>query len=269
MFALQSALERKARDVGAELIIWRDMPEDVSRDLEWLTKRRRLFRAVSFPSTVVRFRSNKKADYLAQLKASHRRKLQSKLRRSADAVSVSVEIVRNPAPKVLDEMSHLFRQTYLRAKIKFEELPRAWFANIAKLSTTSFVVLREKKSGRMIAVAACFASGPMLIARHVGLDYSNPMSWKLYFRLWDAIVDWGLSEGFTSVLSGQSAYVAKIQLGHELVPLFNYIWHRNPFMHAIYRSVGQRLGWAMLDEGLAPFLKVHAGAEIKKPRDAL
>ena len=81
----------------------------------------------------------------------------------------------------------------------------------------------------------------------------------LYFRLWDALVDWALSKGFTSILTGATSYSAKIETGHELIPLFNYIWHRNPVIHAIYRAVAQKLDWAKLDQGLAKFLKAHPG----------
>jgi hypothetical protein len=259
LFALQSSIEKKARDLKAELIIWRDMPVSVVQDLEWLTERSRLFRAPSLPSTIVRFPSARKADYLGQLKACHRGALKRKLRRSAALVDVTVQIVQHPAPALLDEMIGLFRQTYLRARTKFEDLNRAWFEKISELPTTYFLLLREKQTGIMLAVTACFDGGSMLIARHVGFDYEKPRPWMLYFRLWDALVDWALSRGFTSILTGATSYSAKIETGHELIPLFNYIWHRNPVIHAIYRAVAQKLDWAKLDQGLAKFLKAHPG----------
>jgi hypothetical protein len=267
LVALQSSLEKKARDLKAELIIWRDMPESISRDLEWLATRSRLFRAVSLPSTIVRFPSARKDDYLAQLKASRRGALKRKLKRSAALVDITTEIVQQPAPFVLDEMFGLFRQTYLRARMKFEDLDRTWFEKISELPTTYFLFLREKRTGAMIAVTACFDGGSMLVARHVGFDYGKPRSWMLYFRLWDALVDWALSKGFTSILTGATSYSAKIETGHELIPLFNYIWHRNAVIHAIYRAVAQQLDWAKLDPGLAKFLKAHPGMEsMMRPR---
>jgi hypothetical protein len=259
LFALQSSIEEKARDLKAELIIWRDMPASMAPDLEWLTERSRLFRAPSLPGAIVRLPSARKDDYLGQLKASRRGALKRKLRRSAALLDITAQMVQHPAPALLDEMVGLFRQTYLRARMKFEDLNRTWFEKIGDLPTTYFLFLREKQTGAMLAVTACFASGSMLIARHVGFDYGRPPSWMLYLRLWDALVDWALSRGFTSILSGAMSYSAKIETGHDLIPLFNYIWHRNPVIHAIYRAVAQKLDWAKLDQGLAKFLKAHPG----------
>ncbi len=270
LFALQRAFEKKVRALNAEFMIWRDIPADISLDLEWVTKRSRLFRTLSLPSTIVKFSSQSKSGYFARLTGSHRCALKRNLKRSAAAVEVSVEVLQHPGPDLLEEICGLFRQTSLRAKMKFEELNPAWFANIAGLPTTYFMVMREKQTGAMIAATAYFDRSPMLVARHVGFDYTKPMSWLLYYRLWDALVDWALSNGFTSIYSGPTSYVAKIQSGHELIPLFNYLWHRNVFMHAIYRAVAKRLDWAGLDEDLAKFFRAHPDEEEahRRPRQA-
>jgi Peptidogalycan biosysnthesis/recognition len=260
LLALQREFKKKARDFKAELIIWRGMPAGISQEFETLTKRGRLFRAKCLPSTILKFKSQNKEDYFAQLTAAHRWAVKRNLKRSAAAVCVSTQVLQHPAPEVLEEMYGLFRQTYLRSKIKFEELNMAWFAQVAALPTTYFMAMREAKTGEMIAATAYFDKKPMLIARHVGFDYSKPLSWMLYYRLWDALVDWALSNGFTSIYSGPMSYAAKIQTGHELIPLFNYLWHRNPFMHAIYKAVAQRLDWAALDDDLAKYFKAHPDA---------
>jgi hypothetical protein len=98
----------------------------------------------------------------------------------------------------------------------------------------------------------------------IGMDYSRPKEWMLFFRLWDAAVDLALSRGFSAILSGRSSYEAKIQTGHRLVPLNNYCRHCNIFINAIYRIVAQRIGWASLDEALARFLKAHPEAAMRR-----
>jgi hypothetical protein len=92
---------------------------------------------------------------------------------------------------------------------------------------------------------------------YIGMDYSRPKDWLLFFRLWEAAVDVALSRGFTSIVSGRSSYEAKIETGHKLVPLNNYCRHSSIFLHTIYRVVAQRVDWASLDEALARFLKAH------------
>ena len=73
--SLQVALEKKAHELRAPLIVWKDFPESSSADLNWLSHERRLFRVISFPNTIVEFPSNRKEDYFAAMKGSRRRNL--------------------------------------------------------------------------------------------------------------------------------------------------------------------------------------------------
>ena len=257
LLALQIALEAKAGELRAPLIIWKDFPENSCDDLNWLSHQRRLFRVISLPNTVVEFSSHRKEDYFSAMKGSRRRKLKTKLRRSREQVALSVEIIQHPDAKTLDDIFGLFWQTYERSPEKFERLNHRFFEVFAKKQATIFIVLREKVTAEMIAFMLCFDMGERLINMYIGLDYSRPKEWMLFFRLWEAAVDVALSRGFTSIVSGRSSYEAKIETGHKLVPLNNYCRHRNILLHTVYRIVAQRIDWASLDEALARFLKAH------------
>ena len=257
LLALQIALEAKARALRASLIVWKDFPESSSADLNWLSLQRRLFRVVSLPNTVVEFSSHRKDDYFSAMKGSWRRKLKTKLRRSRERVALSVEILQRPDAKTLDDIFGLFRQTYEKSAEKFERLNQKFFEVFAKKQAALFIILREKLTGEMIAFMLCFDMGERLINMYIGMDYSRPKDWLLFFRLWEAAVDVALSRGFTSIVSGRSSYEAKIETGHKLVPLNNYCRHSSIFLHTIYRVVAQRVDWASLDEALARFLKAH------------
>jgi len=257
LLALQIALEAKAGELRAPLIIWKDFPENSCDDLNWLSHQRRLFRVISLPNTVVEFSSHRKEDYFSAMKGSRRRKLKTKLRRSREQVALSVEIIQHPDAKTLDDIFGLFWQTYERSPEKFERLNHRFFEVFAKKQATLFIILREEVTGEMIAFMLCFDMGERLINMYIGLDYSRPKEWMLFFRLWEAAVDVALSRGFTSIVSGRSSYEAKIETGHKLVPLNNYCRHRNILLHTIYRIVAERIDWASLDEALARFLKAH------------
>ncbi|MBV8414802.1 MAG: GNAT family N-acetyltransferase [Verrucomicrobia bacterium] len=259
LLALQVALEKKAAEIRAPLIVWKDFPESSSADLNWLAQQRRLFRVISFPNTMVEFGSHRKEDYFAAMKGSRRRKLKTKLRRSRELVALSVEIIQRPDPKTLDDIFGLFWQTYEKSVSKFERLNRKFFEVVAEKQATHFIVLREEVSREMIAFMLCFDMGERLINMFIGIDYKRPKEWMLFFRLWEAAVDLALSRGFTAIVSGRSAYEAKIETGHKLVPLNNYCRHSNILLHTIYGIVAQRIDWASLDEALARFLKAHPG----------
>jgi hypothetical protein len=154
LLALQNALERKARELGAALVVWKDMPPGISQGLDWLVKHRRLHRAVSLPGTLVKFSSPRKNDYFGQLKASRRSALKKKLKLSDSEAGLSARILQNPAPEVLDEIFGLFRQTYRKSKMKFEELNRTWFERIAEMPWTYEPLAKLQQSERRAAFLA-------------------------------------------------------------------------------------------------------------------
>ena len=257
LLSLQVAMEKMAEQLRAPVIVWKDFPESSWADLDWLSRQRRLFRVISFPNTIVEFRSHRKEDYFAGLKGSRRRKVKAKLKRSREQVELGVEIVQRPDTKTLDDIFGLFWQTYEKSETKFLRLNRRFFEVIAEKQAALFIVLREQSTGEMIAFMLCLDMGERLIDLFIGIDYSRPREWMLFFRLWEAAVDLALSHGFSAIVSGRSTYEAKIETGHRLVPLNNYCRHGNFFLHHIYRVLGQRVEWASLDDDLARFLKAH------------
>jgi hypothetical protein len=183
LLSLQVALEKKADELRAPIIVWKDFPESSTADFDWLSHQRRLFRVVSFPNTVVEFSSHRKEDYFAAMKGSRRRKLKMKLRRSREQVALGVEIVQRPDARTLDDIFGLFWQTYEKSATKFERLNRKFFEVIAEEQATLFIILREKITGEIIAFMLCLDMGERLINMFIGMDYSRPKEWMLFFPL--------------------------------------------------------------------------------------
>lgn len=260
LLALQQALSAKARELGAVLLVWKDVPPSAAADVAWLAEREGLFRVVSFPGTIVELGGASKEDYLASLKGSRRHNLRKKIRRSNAAVAVRREVLRAPGAEVLDEMFALFQQTYERATTRFEKLTREFFARIAAEPCTHLIVLREEVSGEMLAFMLCFELAPKLINKFVGIDYRRPKEWLLHFRLWDAALDFALARGLRAIQSGQTGYAPKIETGHRLVPLVNYCMHRNRVVHAVAGACARRIDWSSLDQDLARHVRAHPEA---------
>jgi hypothetical protein len=261
LLALQQALETQARVLGAALLVWKDFPASYAANLQSLARQRRLFRVVSFPGTIVELPLRSKEAYFAALKGSRRHILRKKLRRSAARVDIRVEIVQGPDGRALDALFGLFWQTYQKATTRFEKLNRKFFEIIANRPESHFILLRERSSDEMVAFMLCLDMGSRVINKFIGIDYRRPRDWLLYFRLWDAAVDWALSRGADAIQSGQTGYAPKIETGHRLVPLTNYCAHRNRLVHAIGRAFARHITWSTLDDDLARFLKAHPDCE--------
>lgn len=258
--ALQDAAEKEARDRGIQMIVWKDQPLETRDEMRWLQSRAGLFGLPSFPGSIIRFAGPEMADYLAQLKRSRRERLKKKLRNSARAADLDVEIVQHPDGVLIGQIFDLFWQTYIRSEVQFERLNRTFFEKAAEQANAHFIILREKTQHAPVAFMLCFINGERVINKFVGFDYARPREWLLYFRLSHAAVDWALACGAKELQSGQTCYRAKIDQGHALVPLYNYGRHANPVVHLIYRLVARTISWSTLDPELAEHLAAHPQA---------
>ena len=255
--ALGRALDVIARKHRAWMIAWKDFIDRDAADLARVVSEAGFFPAVSYPGTEIDFISSGKEDYFARMKPSHRQQLRRKLRRSVEQAPLDISVIQTPPSQVMDEVLGLFMQTYERAATRFERLDRRVFDEIANYEGSWFILLRHRDDGRLVAFMLCFLQGDQVINKFIGLDYGRPKDWMLYFRLWDACVDWCLSRGVRRLQSGQTGYRVKIELGNRLIPLTNYGRHRNPLVNFVYAMVGKTISWATLDPELARHLESH------------
>lgn len=262
MPALARAVRDRARRLKAPMIVFKDFPR---ADLPVLTGLDGFFPTVSYPGTIVALPGPDKAAYYRSLAHTQRHNLLKKLRRSRELLPLETSVAERPSDRELAEIFGLFMQTYERGKTKFERLDRRFFEQIREQGPARFVLLRDPASGALVAFMLVFHLGDRLINKFIGLDYhQNPKAY-LYFRLFDAAVDFAYAIRATELQSGQTGYRAKFDLGHRLVPLFNVFRHENPFVHALFRAIGGRVTWRSLDDDLATFLQAHPDHDDGKP----
>ncbi len=252
--AIEDALVARAREVRASMIVWKDFPAEAARPLETLIRQRNLFPLVSYPGTRLKLPPGGFESYLATLRSQKRYNLRKKLSRSRQKGPLESSMVQFPPPALIDEIFGLFWQTYEHGKTKFERLTPDFFRMIAQEPVSRFVLLRDPVAGKFVAFMLCFVMGKRVINKFIGHDYSYDGEWNLYFRLWEAAVDWASRSGAEELQSGQTGYGAKLELGHDLVPLTNYCRHVNPAVHGLFKTVASRISWATLDDELKTHL---------------
>jgi hypothetical protein len=253
---INKAMRTQADALGATMRVWKDFAEEQASALTPLLKRDGLFHLVSFPGTALQLAGSNKDDYMASLKASRRNKLKKKMKQANEA-PVFVEILSQPSAEVMDEIFALFWQTYEKGNTKFEQLNRRFFDEISSYQNSHYVILRKNQSKEMLCFMLCFKLGEHVVNKFIGIDYKQPKEWFLYFRLWDAAVEWSYSVGATSIQSGQTGYAPKIELGNDMVALSNYCQHQNPIVNFIYQLVAKTINWDTLDADLAIYVKAY------------
>ncbi len=254
--SINESMRIQANQLGATMRVWKDFASDHESAFVDLMRAQGMFHLVSFPGTSLVLEGATKEDYISSIKSSRRNKLKKKLKQAHEA-PVRVEIIRQPNDAQLEEIFSLFWQTYEKGDTKFERLNRSVFESLSRYENAHYVVLRKNDSHEMLAFMLCFELGDHVINKFIGIDYSQPKEWFLYFKLWDAAVEWSYDMGAKSIQSGQTGYAPKIELGNDMVVLSNYCQHKNPMVNFIYKMVAKTINWDTLDSDLAAYVKAY------------
>jgi hypothetical protein len=255
-----------ANALGAPMLVWKDFSDADREALGALGSRPGVFRIPSYPGTEIPVLAGGHAAFLATQRSDRRRRIASKLKRGRAAVPLDTAVLVRPGDAEHAEMFALFEQTRARATTSFERLTPGFFRDVALAREAAFVVLREPGGGPMRAFMLVLDLGTRAVNQFIGLDYERHATGHLYFQLFAAAYDWAARAGAATLLSGQTGYMAKLDLGHRLVPLWNHCEHRSPLVNAVFRRAARSIGWETLDPQLAEYLAAHPGA-LPRTRD--
>jgi hypothetical protein len=255
---IQDALVLKARDLKAAMIVWKDFTDDTASALDTLSRTHGLFRLTSYPGTRLALKGSSFESYVQALRSNSRYKLRKKLSLSRGMGKLETSVTQSPDDALLGEVFGLFWQTYERGKNKFERLTPEFFKLIAAEPVSYFVLLSNPVTGKLVAFSLCFRTGKRVVNKFIGLDYAYRGNWFLFFRLWEQIVDWAARSGAEELQSGQTGYMAKLDVGHTLIPQTNYCRHLNPVVHRIFKAVASSISWSTLDDDLKQFVQRRA-----------
>jgi hypothetical protein len=254
---IHDRVRAKAQELGARMVVWKEFPESDRTALDALVATRRVFRTISYPGTELPVVGGGFTDYLKTIRSDRRWKIKDKLRRGAEKISIETSVIKCPDETELREIFGLFWQTYSRGRTKFERLTPQFFKAIAASEVASFVVQRDAASKKLLAFMLVLNLGSRVINQFIGIDYSSAAGGFLYFRLFAAAYDWACTTPAGVLQSGQTGYAAKLDLGHRLVPLWNYCEVFNRLLQWVYRRVGESISWESLDEQLADYVGAH------------
>jgi hypothetical protein len=257
---VHEAAEKQAKKYNTSMLVWKDFPEAYHQALSKISKSKNLFPLIGFPSTLLKLEGREAEDYLASLIASRRYELRQKLKKSLSA-PLDVSVIHLPDNHTLHQLYRLFSKTNLKEKTKYEELTPEFFEFISREKEAHFIILRHQSSNEIIAFMLCFHLNDHVINKFIGIDYEAPQDWFIYFRLWIECINWSYKMGAKSIQSGQTAYPAKIETGHQLISLTNFCKHRNIIIHKIYKKLASFVNWGTLDQDLTIYLKAFPEEE--------
>jgi uncharacterized protein len=143
-------------------------------------------------------------------------------------------------------------------------LTKEFWHFIAQQEVSHIIVLRDSITHKPVAFMAVFLPPGYAINKYIGMDYTRGKESYLFFRLWQEFVRFSQRNGVTILQSGPSAYRAKIDLGHALVPLSNFAKHKNPIIHFVFALVAKTINWSTLDPHLRVFVMSKGPKAVKQ-----
>jgi len=254
---LARAVISKARELGAPMVVFKDVPSPYRPAMEKLNNALKFFHIHSYPGTEMNLAGSNIEGYFTSLARSHRHNFRKKLRKSKEILDLETTCIKRPDDAQLQEIFGLFMQTYERGKTKFEKLTIEFFRKIRETEPAWFILQRDKKNGSLVTFMLLFELGDRMVNKFIGLDYAKSGQTFLYFRQFEAALNFAYERGMKDFQSGQTGYRAKLDLGHSLVPLHNYCRHANPLINVVYSKFARDVTWLTLDPDLGTYLAAH------------
>ena len=235
-----AALPRLAREQGASLIVWKDMPVRHRAALEPV--RARFPRIDGMPLTMLPLGYIDFEDYLAShLSHAMRKNLRRKFRRLETAPPIEFTATTRISD-VLEEAHALYLQVFDRARLQFEKLTPEFLLGLEQRLGERARFFLWRQEGRLIAVSICMLHEGVLRDEYLGLDYRVALDLHLYYVTFRDVLSWAITEGLLSYVSTPLNYEPKLHLGFALEPLDLYVgpaaeWAR-PFLHLALPYIG-------------------------------
>lgn len=226
--AVMNALDRELNNLRslqrAWLIVGKEFDSDELGHADHLIRLGYL-RVDSLPMNTFRHRYASFDAFLADVRSHYRYKINRSRKKFAKA-GLKVEHLSDPDVILrlyTPELHQLYVDVVSKAEHKLEILSHQFFVELARRfgSQVSLTVVRQGE--RIVAYGWGLKTGDTYRNLFVGIDYAHNDESDIYFNLMMQDLDYGLRQGASPLLVGQTSDVFKSRLGCQAEPRFVYI----------------------------------------------
>jgi predicted N-acyltransferase len=253
--ALHAFLSAYAKQNNASLIVLKDFSSIYRPVLETFS-RNGYARVPSMPMTRLSLKHASFDEYLGTLGYISRKSLRRKFRKAERAAKIEMEVASDIAPYV-DEIFPLYLQVHERSPMKFENLTKDYFLDLAQLMPDRVRFFIWRQEGKIIAFSCCLVHDGKIYDECLGLDYGVALDLHLYFYTLRDVLTWAMKQGLNEYVSGPLNYDPKLHLGCELMPLDLYVMHTARFLNPIFQRAVKYLEPTRHDPVLRKFPNAH------------
>ena len=195
-----------------------------------------LRRQPGLPTALLDIRFATLDEYFASLSYSTRKDLRRKLKAGRE---LCVEW-RDNIDDIRDQVMRLYRATYSRADLTFEELTSDYFSGVLRECAGRAACVTYWLGDRLVAFNLVLHDGQRLLDKFFGMDHAVAHKYNLYFYSWIENVRYCIAHGIAVYQAGQGLHREKLRLGSRLSA--NWLWyrHRNRVLDVVF-AAGERL----------------------------
>jgi hypothetical protein len=254
--AMSEALAAFARSSKVSIVLLKDYPSQYRDALKPLLSRG-YSRAPSMPACGLKLDFASFEEFLQErLSYSFRKNLRRKFKKLAAHPPLELEVVTD-VTHVADEIYPLYKETFQRSELRFEELTKDFLVRIGREMPERARYFLWRQKGRLVAFALCLIHDDTIHDLNVGLDYTVALDLHLYFVTWRDVVQWALDNGVKRYYTAPLNYDPKYHLRMELAPLDLYAWHTSRLINPIFRIALRYLQPVRHDKVIQKFPNAH------------
>jgi predicted N-acyltransferase len=169
-------------------------------------------------------------DYIKKIRFKYRRYYKICNSALVDG-NITIEITddfKDHVPRILE----LYFNFYNHAKdYRREILTADFFYNTSKYLKDKVKVLLLKKDNIIIGFGYFILDDYTIRLLYGGMDYDTKDKYKTYFNIYYQLLKFAMNNKIKKIELGLTSYDFKIWLGGQIVPLYVYLHHLNPFIN--------------------------------------
>lgn len=263
---LHAALRKAARENGARMIVWKDVPTTYRNAFATLKDGVEIDACAhvpSMPATRLALDFTSFDDYLARhLSHAMRKNLRRKFR-ALETAAPLVMCVTHDLGEEADAALALYEQVRARSPLQFERLTKSFLQQLSARMPDRVRFFLWHQEDRLVAFSLCLVHDGVIYDEYLGLDYRVALDLHLYFVTFRDILTWALTQGLTAYHSTPLNYAPKRHLGFALAPLDLYFALPWPTLNRLALPILQR----MSPTGAEPALAEFSNADEMKTTD--
>jgi len=176
-------------------------------------------------------------NYLDALRSPYRRRIQQ-----ITAAFEGVNTIQGPCSEFTGEHYALYLQVWERSKTRLEKLSQAFFTHLPE----EFSLTSCRYKGLLVTWNITLHDANRLVFFFGGTNYEFNRRYMSYYNNLAGIIKEGIEEGYHEIELGQTAEIAKMRFGAEVIPKQMIASHRNPLARAGIRMARHMLEYHRL-----------------------